>query len=242
VAGPTIVTERRTARIGGHAVAAVTSAFGYRLCVVTRYARQERAALADALAAAGPDAPTLCTGWTTRDLAAHVVLRERSPVAAAGIVVPQLAGHTERAQRRLAAHDFVGLVDQVRHPPAWSLLSNPLVDESTNLVEMYVHHEDVRRGRPGWAPRPLPPGLADALWERVGRVGRLALRRFPATVVAQWPGHGRRTLRSGGPEVMISGEPGELLLYLTGRQRAAMVETTGPEEAAERLRRARLGA
>ena len=27
----------------------------------------------------GPDAPTLCEGWTTFDLAAHLVVRERNP-------------------------------------------------------------------------------------------------------------------------------------------------------------------
>ena len=37
----------------------------------------ERAGLADTLASVGPDAPTLCAGWTTTDLALHVVLRER---------------------------------------------------------------------------------------------------------------------------------------------------------------------
>ncbi|MCW2608081.1 MAG: hypothetical protein JWO60_2774, partial [Frankiales bacterium] len=42
-------------------------------------AAAERAALLDLLAASGPDAPTLCPGWTTHDLAAHLVVRERQP-------------------------------------------------------------------------------------------------------------------------------------------------------------------
>ena len=40
----------------------------------------------------GPDGPTLCEGWQTRDLAAHLVLRERRPDAAAGVMGGPLAG------------------------------------------------------------------------------------------------------------------------------------------------------
>ena len=42
---------------------------------MTAFASIERAALVDLMAELGPDAPTLCTGWTTRDLAAHLVVR-----------------------------------------------------------------------------------------------------------------------------------------------------------------------
>ena len=47
-------------------------------------ASRERAALVTTMRAVGPDAPTLCGDWTTRDLAAHLVLRERRPDAAPG--------------------------------------------------------------------------------------------------------------------------------------------------------------
>ena len=46
---------------------------------MSTHAKRERLLLADLLETAGPDAPTLCEGWTTRDLAAHVVVRERRP-------------------------------------------------------------------------------------------------------------------------------------------------------------------
>src|SRR5690606_24047731 len=42
---------------------------------MTEHARAERHALADLLMAVGPDAPTLCAGWTTAHLAAHLVVR-----------------------------------------------------------------------------------------------------------------------------------------------------------------------
>jgi uncharacterized protein (TIGR03085 family) len=215
---------------------------------VTRFARMQRQALADELLAVGPDAPTLCAGWTARDLAAHVVLRERSPVASAGIVVKQLAGLTGREQGRLAERDFAELVEMLRHPPAWSLVSNPLLDEATNLTEMYIHHEDVRRAQPDWQPRQLDPALAAALWEHVRRAARLSLRAVRNVVVVEAPGHGRIVgggrgggADKAGAEVVVRGEPGELLLFLTGRQDSAIVEVTGPADAAAWLRSARLG-
>jgi hypothetical protein len=43
------------------------------------------------------------------------------------------------------------------------------------------------------------------------------------------------------PQVTLEGPAGELTLFLSGRQRAALVEITGPAEPVERLRTARLG-
>ena len=45
------------------------------------YSQEERLALCALLDKSGPDAPTLCEGWTTGDLAAHLVLREHRPAA-----------------------------------------------------------------------------------------------------------------------------------------------------------------
>jgi hypothetical protein len=41
----------------------------------------ERAQLSDLLDELGPEAPTLLAPWTARDMAAHLVLRERDPLA-----------------------------------------------------------------------------------------------------------------------------------------------------------------
>ena len=57
-------------------------------------AQRERAALVATMRSVGPDAPTLCEGWTTRDLAAHLVIREYRVDAAPGILIPLFAGHT----------------------------------------------------------------------------------------------------------------------------------------------------
>ena len=64
-------------------------------------AQHERAALVETLRSVGPDAPTLCGGWTTRDLTAHLVLREYRLDAAPGITVPALAGYTTKVQKQI---------------------------------------------------------------------------------------------------------------------------------------------
>lgn len=206
-----------------------------------RYARAERDALADLLLAVGPDAPTVNDGWTTRDLAAHLVLRERRPDAAGGIALPPLRGYAERVRRALAGQPYPQLVEAIRRPPWWSPVSNPILDDLVNTVEFFVHHEDVRRAGPGWGPRDLPAGQQRALWRSVLPLGRLALRRFPAAVLVQAPGFGEGTVGAGGDRVRLVGAPGELLLFLTGRQRVARVQVDGPPALAERLRAARLG-
>jgi len=204
------------------------------------YARRERRRLADLLLETGPDRPTLCAGWTTRDLAAHLVVRDRRPDALAGILVPPLAGHGEHVRKQKAAEPFEKVVAEVRTPPWWSPVSNPLVDELSNLVEFFVHHEDVRRAEPGWAPRMLDDGEQRALWRAVRLTGRMGLRRVRIPAVLRSPGHGELTVGES-PAVTLTGEPGELAMFLLGRQQAARVELDGPAEVVERLRTARLG-
>lgn len=200
------------------------------------YAQSERRALADLFLAVGPEAHTLCEGWTTRDLAAHLVMRERRPDAAPGIVLGALRGHAERVRLALATRPYPVLVEMVRRPPWWSPVSNRLTDAAANTLELFVHHEDVRRGRSGWQPRPLPRGLEAALWRHAKRMARLALRRVRAAVLVQAPGYGETTAGAGGERVRLVGAPGELVLFLSGRQRAARVQVDAPPSVAARLR------
>jgi uncharacterized protein (TIGR03085 family) len=211
--------------------------FGASVTHMTVFARAERAALADVLHAAGPDAPTLCDGWTTRDLAAHIVLRERRPDAAAGIMLKAVAGHTKKVQDALAAGDYAALVGKVRTPGL--IAKAGFLEEAMNLVEFFVHVEDVRRAAPGWTPRELPADYAAALGARVKGSAKLSARRFPANIVVK--GAEPFTAGRGGPEVTVEGAPGELLLFFTGRQQHADVAVNGPDELVERLKGARLG-
>lgn len=210
--------------------------------VTVTHARGERSALCDLFDRLGPDAPTLCEGWTTYDLAAHLVLRERRPDALPGIALKPLAGHTASVQERLKArHPYPELVGLVRRPGGvYGVL--PFLDEAVNTLELFVHHEDVRRAQPSWEPRTLPESLERLFWKRVSAGGRLMLRRSPVGVVLHRLGGG---VALGGPQigpkVEVTGTAGELLLFCFGRQSHAVVELRGDQDAIARLRDARLG-
>lgn len=207
---------------------------------MTRFAHAEREALADLLLAVGPDAPTLCEGWTTRDLAAHLVLRERRPDAALGIVVPPVAGWTRFVQGRLARDPWPQLVERVRQPPWWNPWSLEVVHERANLVEMAIHHEDVRRAQSRWAPRRLPAAEQRALWAAARTAGRAFYRNAPVGVQLRDPEGRTARVHDGDPAVTVTGEPLELLLHATGRGSHARVKLTGPPDAVTALERTTL--
>jgi uncharacterized protein (TIGR03085 family) len=212
------------------------------------HSRDERLALAELLNEKGPDAPTLCTGWTTGDLAAHLVLRESRPDAAAGVMGGPLAGYTARAQKRLKSRtSYQDLIAAFRNgPPRFSPFALPRLDEAANTVEYFVHHEDVRRGGGDWTPRDLDPHLAEVLWGRL-RGARFFLRSAPVGVElardestaegATGAGAGpyRVTAKRTAPLVTVSGSPAELTLWAFGRVTASHVEFDGPKAAINQL-------
>ncbi|MFH9737822.1 TIGR03085 family metal-binding protein [Streptomyces roseolus] len=203
---------------------------------MSTHAKRERLLLADLLEAAGPDAPTLCEGWRTRDLAAHVVVRERRPDAAAGTVVPALRERLERVQEEFAAKPYEELIRLVRTgPPRFSPFTIKQVDEGANVVEFYVHAEDVRRAQSGWSARELDPVFSDALWSRLEKTARLLGRKAPVGLVLRRPNGQTVVAHKGTPVVTVSGEPAELTMYLYGRTEVAKVGLEGDPDAIELL-------
>ncbi|MEO3758850.1 TIGR03085 family metal-binding protein [Mycobacterium sp. B14F4] len=203
-------------------------------------ARRERAALVTTMRDAGPDAPTLCGDWTTRDLAAHLVLRERRLDAMPGIAIPALAGYTDKVQRQTAATtDWDDLLDKVASgPPVYSPFK--VLDPVANMGEMFIHHEDVRRAQPGWEPRPLDDGIVKALSRPLPVMARLTLAKAPARVTLRTP-QGRVLATIGrGPSVTITGEPQELLLFISGRD-AVRLDFDGDAETVAAVRANRRG-
>lgn len=204
---------------------------------MSTHAKRERLLLADLLETAGPEAPTLCEGWTTRDLAAHVVVRERRPDAAGGLLVKQLASRLERVTAEFLAKPYDELIGLIRTgPPRFSPFSLKQVDEMSNVIEFYVHAEDVRRAQPDWTPRELDPVFQDALWSRLERSARLMGRGVPTGLVLRRPDGQTTVARRGAPVVTVTGEPSELVLFAYGRQGAAKVELEGDENAIAQLR------
>ncbi|GAA0656115.1 TIGR03085 family metal-binding protein [Kitasatospora atroaurantiaca] len=205
---------------------------------MSNHARAERHRLAELLAAAGPQAPTLCSGWTTGDLAAHLVLRERRPDAAAGIRVKPLAGWTARVQEQYAERPYEELLRLFRTgPPVLSPFALPGADEAANVVEYFVHAEDVRRAGE-WQPLTVPEGLAETLWRRLPMLARLeAGAKTPVRLVLQHPdGRTVTVARRSADTVRIIGEPGELMLFAYGRGANAVLQVEGPPEAVAALR------
>ncbi|UWE08962.1 TIGR03085 family metal-binding protein [Actinacidiphila bryophytorum] len=209
---------------------------------MTTHAQRERLLLADLLESVGPEAPTLCEGWTARDLAAHVVVRERRGDAAAGIVVPQLADRLERVRGEYARRPYEELIRLIRTgPPRLSPFALKQFDEASNTVEFYVHTEDVRRAQPEWTPREIDSVFADALWSRLERAARLLGRRSPVGLVLRRPDGQTVVAHRGSPVVTVTGEPAELALYAFGRQASADVVTEGDKSAVTSAQAARLG-
>ncbi|WP_333775940.1 TIGR03085 family metal-binding protein [Streptomyces sp. IBSBF 3136] len=207
---------------------------------MSTFAKRERLLLADLLETVGPDAETLCEGWLTRDLAAHVVVRERRPDAAGGALIKPLASRLEKVQAEYAAKPYQELIRLIRTgPPRFSPFQLKQIDEAANIVEFYVHTEDVRRAQPDWSPRELDAVFQDALWSRLERTARLVGRGVPTGLVLRRPDGQTAVAHRGTPVVTATGEASELLMFVFGRQSAAKVELDGEEDAITRLHESR---
>ncbi|MFJ6147843.1 maleylpyruvate isomerase family mycothiol-dependent enzyme [Streptomyces anulatus] len=195
---------------------------------VWRMVHAERAALVDDLArldAGQWDAPSLCAGWTVRDVAAHLVDTARTTRIGfvAGLVRARFDFDRQNArgverERGASPQETLGrlrrVVSRTTTPPA------PL---DTRLVEEVVHGEDIRRA----------VGLVRSYpQEAVFRALRLQART-PVSF-----GGAKETVASvrltatdadlsigAGPEV--TGPALSLLLAVSGR-RAALGELDGP--------------
>ncbi len=209
-------------------------------------ARTERAALADLLAALGPDQPTLCDGWTTTDLLVHLLVRERRPDAVLGMFLPPLAGRLAKVSDGYRRRPFEELIDLLRAgPPGYSPLGWGKVDDKANSMEMFIHHEDARRGQPDWQPRELDETDREQLVPMLTSMLVLrGLRKCGVPVTARLtdePGQHDRPLvlvpakRTAGDDdtpgaaaggVVLRGTAADILLWLSGRS-AVSVELDG---------------
>jgi uncharacterized protein (TIGR03085 family) len=201
--------------------------------------RSERNALCDLFTRVGPVAPTLCEGWTTTDLATHLVVRERKPLAALGLVLSPLAATLQKTMAATAAaNSYEKLVAMVRSGPPSVL--RPF-DAAMNMNEYFIHHEDVRRGSGDTTPRPVADiaDVEEILWSSLGR-GRYKVLGSTGLDLVHVDGRVAHA-RPGTTTATLTGRPGEMVLYLSGRKSAAQVELGGPSEAVAALRDARFG-
>lgn len=204
------------------------------------FQRRERENLAQLLLEVGPDAPTLCDGWTTADLAAHLYLRERKPHLAGGYFVPLLGSVTEQAQQKIKQRPYRDVVEEWAAGPPVFL--KPL-DKPMNMAEHFIHHEDVRRGGGEIAPREFSRAVESDLMKGAKMMGLLALGSSDVPVVLTPPNHppltlgGKRGVVDQGDRVVrVSGDPGELLLWVTGRD-AVEVDIAGAQKNIAKVKR-----
>lgn len=191
--------------------------------------------MSDTLDRTDPGAPTLCAGWSARELLAHLLVRERQPWAMVGAFVPGLSSVTDQAMRGYADTPWLEMVDAFRSgPPAWSATRIPRVEDFVDGAEFLIHHEDVRRGTPGWEPRDPDPTRDAAVWELLTRTGRLLYRRSPVGVALRRPTGEQAVIKTGAGLVTVEGEPVEILLHGAGRT-ATRVELHGAPADVEAL-------
>lgn len=206
------------------------------------WAQVERQALCNLLETLPPEHPTLCTGWTVADLAAHLVTRESRPDAAIGIVSSRFAPHLESVMDQFKALPWQELVNRVRlGPPRWNPMAIPTIDGLANTVEFFVHHEDVRRALPEWKPRSLDPAFERILWRRLGQGARLLWRKAKVGVTLH---NGEEHIVAKDIEqhhrVVVAGTTSELLLASYGR-RECIIEVSGDEADIEIFNQTPLG-
>ncbi len=202
-------------------------------------AEKERDALADLFVQLGPDAPTRCEGWDAQDLLVHLLIRERRPDAVPGNFLSVGRSWTKKVANGYRERGWTELIREFRERPAWFVPSHwGPIDEAINAGEFYIHHEDLRRGTPGWEPRGYDPETAAKLDSMVRSAYlRLGLRKAGVGVVALLPNGDRIVSRKGDPAAIVSGDPGEILIWATGRP-AARVELSGDDGAVAALERA----
>ncbi len=201
---------------------------------------KERAALCDTLVETGPEAPTLCVGWLTADLAAHLLAREKRPDAAAGIILPgPFARHMQTVMEEYKAKGYEPMLTELRGGPPKYFRVGPMA--SLNVVENWIHHEDVRRAN-GQGPRPPDPEVDEILWASLKTSSFMAKRKLKgAGLLLKTPDGRERLVKQADPFVVIDGTPGELVLFMSGRQEAADVHYEGTPEAIATVRATKLG-
>ena len=189
-----------------------------------QYAHYERAALCESALRLGPQAPTLCEGWSVRDLMAHIAMRDRRPEAVGVIAGGRLGDWAEHTRSRYTLRPFEDLVDMVRTGPhELSPFRLPKVGD-INLQEFFIHHEDMLRGSLPEADasrvRVISDAEQEALYRALAFGAPLLTHGVKARVAAWCPGMTPLQLSSGHPgadEVVIKGLPSEVMLYLAGR-------------------------
>ncbi|MCL4449526.1 MAG: TIGR03085 family metal-binding protein [Actinobacteria bacterium] len=225
----------------------------------------EREMLCQTLQEVGPNGPTLCQGWNASDLAAHLLVREHNPLTLPGMAFDKafggiLAGYTSAAMRRAQLSGFDDMISRLRlGPPLLYRMKGP--SALINLAENWIHHEDLLRADDTGTcaacdHKEQHRELDDTLWKVIGFYGYIASLRLKGVSLRLLGADGQskhigksRVISHGGDKagngesnvVTLEGAPGDIVLYLTGRQKAASISVDASPHAMEILNSAKLG-
>ncbi|WP_405731052.1 maleylpyruvate isomerase family mycothiol-dependent enzyme [Streptomyces sp. NBC_01537] len=188
----------------------------------------ERLSLADLLDDLTPrewEAPSLCTGWRVRDVAAHLTLSHIG-VATTILAAVRARGNFNRMIRDTALRQAELPVDRyavLLRGMAGSRRTAPGVTYLEPLIDILVHGQDI--AVPLTRTRPMPAQAAATAATRVWAIGfpfqarrRLSGLQLSATD-HPW---------SAGQGLRIEGPVSALLLLVTGRCQAALPRLSGP--------------
>ena len=135
------------------------------------------------------------------------------------------------------AKGYEPLVAMLRTGPPWMHRTGPLA--TANVTENFIHHEDVRRPA-GEGPRALDREMEDLMWKMLGfGLGKKTLAGVALTL--RTPDGREKVLTKEGDPVVLIGEPGELVLFMSGRKDAAVVTYDGADDAVAIVLAAKLG-
>lgn len=207
----------------------------------TFVAQVERAQLCALFDEVGPRAATLCGSWDTHHLAAHLVVREGTPLGIVTLLRPTVGD--EEVERLVHERAFAVLVDELRDgPPRMSVFGTAVTDKAGNGMEYFVHHEDVRRARPDFETRELPGWAQDELWGALGFLSRRLFRKAPVGVALKRTDTGELKVAAKNTRtVVVEGLPSELTLFGYGRGSVTAVEMSGEPADVAALQATRLG-
>ena len=197
--------------------------------------KTEREALCDLFLELGPDAPTMCAGWTTSDVAVHLIVCEARPQAWLAIPIGDRVSLLDRYFDRVVAKErergWDGLVQRVRKGAAFGPTKYQAVRGRMMGREFVIHHEDVRRAN-GLGPRTGIPEVQAFAWAKLPAFAkRMLVVSDPHGFELIHPDGRHRTMKQGAPVVQLTGEPLEQLLYTFGRTSVAQVTILGDAEA-----------
>ncbi len=190
---------------------------------------EQRRSLADLLAgltSAQWEAPSLCSEWRVRDVAAHVAM---TPAPAPGL--PEMLRTMSRTRGLWAAgrevavayavRPYEQIVDEMRRRA--ESRERPVFNQPANILpDLLVHGQDI--AIPLGLVRDVPPDAGAAGLRRIWGMG--------------WPFHARRRLAgvraeavdcewAAGDGPVVAGSAADLLLLATGRA-VALDRLTGP--------------